>query len=394
MTRPTLRSTLASSAILAASLWGAGCSDDVPFFFPNTDVFPDTAGDVGTDAEIDGSTDTSTDAGDDTGGEDTGGEDTGGEDTGGEDTGCPDDDGDGVCNADDICPDGDDGFDSDLDGVPDACDVCPDGDDSLDSDSDGVPDDCDICMDGDDNFDGDFDGVPDDCDICLEGSDFDDADLDGVPDACDLCEGESDSDDSDFDGVPDGCDICPDGDDSTDSDSDGVPDACDLCEGPDDECESGCSDAAVAQELFGRRVYGCAGSVEWEDAATLCGRGYMVASAELWVEARGRSVPTYNYWTSDDLGWGSGDGGGDCSVGPAGEFPHVGGCSAGPMRICAAVEEDLRGRDVADPLGNSCTWVGCGWLENEPNQYFGGCSPNVEGGPEGGLAGALCVPAL
>ncbi|MCH8149814.1 MAG: proprotein convertase P-domain-containing protein, partial [Planctomycetes bacterium] len=34
-----------------------------------------------------------------------------------------DDDGDGVCNAEDICPGGDDTVDSDGDGIPDACDI-------------------------------------------------------------------------------------------------------------------------------------------------------------------------------------------------------------------------------------------------------------------------------
>ncbi len=36
---------------------------------------------------------------------------------------CPDADGDGVCDADDVCPDGDDTVDSDGDGIPDDCDT-------------------------------------------------------------------------------------------------------------------------------------------------------------------------------------------------------------------------------------------------------------------------------
>ncbi|HKK78942.1 MAG TPA: T9SS type A sorting domain-containing protein, partial [Phaeodactylibacter sp.] len=36
---------------------------------------------------------------------------------------CPDDDGDGVCNASDICPGFDDNVDSDGDGIPDGCDT-------------------------------------------------------------------------------------------------------------------------------------------------------------------------------------------------------------------------------------------------------------------------------
>ncbi|MBX2846224.1 MAG: S8 family serine peptidase [Saprospiraceae bacterium] len=40
------------------------------------------------------------------------------------DNACPDNDGDGVCNADDICPGGDDNIDLDNDGIPDFCDTC------------------------------------------------------------------------------------------------------------------------------------------------------------------------------------------------------------------------------------------------------------------------------
>ena len=37
-------------------------------------------------------------------------------------SGCSDDDNDGVCNEDDICPNGDDNIDTDRDSIPDACD--------------------------------------------------------------------------------------------------------------------------------------------------------------------------------------------------------------------------------------------------------------------------------
>lgn len=57
---------------------------------------------------------------------------------------CPDEDGDGVCNDDDVCA-GDDTLDADGDGVPDDCDVCAAGDDGLDTDEDGLPDACDNC---------------------------------------------------------------------------------------------------------------------------------------------------------------------------------------------------------------------------------------------------------
>lgn len=85
---------------------------------------------------------------------------------------CPDADGDGVCDADDACPDFDDNLigtsctdndictindiwgsdclcagtyaDSDGDGVCDGEDVCPGGDDTIDSDENGIPDACDL----------------------------------------------------------------------------------------------------------------------------------------------------------------------------------------------------------------------------------------------------------
>ncbi|HRW52967.1 MAG TPA: autotransporter-associated beta strand repeat-containing protein, partial [Phycisphaerae bacterium] len=58
---------------------------------------------------------------------------------------CPDADADGVCDADDICPGGNDNIDTDGDGVPDGCDACPGFDDNADIDDDGVPDACDTC---------------------------------------------------------------------------------------------------------------------------------------------------------------------------------------------------------------------------------------------------------
>ena len=73
----------------------------------------------------------------------------------------PDTDGDGVCDADDICSGGDDNLDGDGDGVPDACDVCPGGDDTLDGDGDAVPDACDNCPNvaNPDQADGDGEGA-------------------------------------------------------------------------------------------------------------------------------------------------------------------------------------------------------------------------------------------
>lgn len=96
----------------------------------------------------------------------------------------PDSDGDGVCDPDDLCSEGDDRLDNDLDGVPDACDPCP-LDRNDDSDGDGVCDSDDRCAGFDDSADADGDGRPDACDRCSAGDDADDADGDGRPDACD-----------------------------------------------------------------------------------------------------------------------------------------------------------------------------------------------------------------
>jgi len=197
-----------------------------------------------------------------------------------------DGDGDGVCDANDICPGSDDNADADADGVPDGCDICPGFDDNTDGDGDGVPDGCDscpldanddsdgdgvcdsndICPGSDDNADADGDGIPDGCDQCpaqddaligtscddgdpctandvydtacnCAGTPTSDSDGDGVCDAADICPGFDDNADGDSDGVPNGCDICPGFDDNADGDSDGVPDGCDICPGFDDNVD-------------------------------------------------------------------------------------------------------------------------------------------------------------
>ena len=61
---------------------------------------------------------------------------------------CPDDDGDGICPLDDVCPDvlDPDQQDADGDGIGDACDLCPASSDPAqrDTDGDGVGDACDL----------------------------------------------------------------------------------------------------------------------------------------------------------------------------------------------------------------------------------------------------------
>ena len=96
--------------------------------------------------------------------------------------------------------------DQDADGTGDACD-CDDDDnlctaqsycetegmpdpDCIDSDGDGVPDASDICPGGDDSVDIDFDGIPDFCDNCpaVANPDQTDTDSDGTGDACEEVE--------------------------------------------------------------------------------------------------------------------------------------------------------------------------------------------------------------
>jgi outer membrane protein OmpA-like peptidoglycan-associated protein len=164
-----------------------------------------------------------------------------------------DDDGDGVPNRKDNCPDTPRGARVDLDGCPgdtdgdgvfDGIDECPDTPAGAVVDSKGCP------------IDSDGDGVPDGIDQCPDtpaGATVDakgcpiDSDGDGVPDGIDQCpdtpagatvDAKGCPIDSDGDGVPDGIDKCPDTPagarvDSRgcplDGDGDGVPDGIDKC---------------------------------------------------------------------------------------------------------------------------------------------------------------------
>ncbi len=147
-----------------------------------------------------------------------------------------DNDGDGVINCLDQCPNtpacasvNEQGCptDGDGDGVFDGCDACPgttagdpvgaNGCSTADEDGDGVLNDQDRCR-----------GTP----ACARAS-VDattgcptDADGDGLFDGCDRCPGTNDLTDSDGDGIPDCLDACP---TAGDSDGDGVQDCQDGC---------------------------------------------------------------------------------------------------------------------------------------------------------------------
>ncbi|MCL4223982.1 MAG: choice-of-anchor D domain-containing protein [Myxococcales bacterium] len=139
-----------------------------------------------------------------------------------------DNDGDGVVNADDACPD----EAEDLDGFQDG-DGCPD----LDNDGDGFADDTDKCPNEAEDMDGfqDDDGCPDP-----------DNDGDGILDVDDKCPNEAE----DKDGFQDN-----DGCDDPDNDGDGIPDVLDQCalepetiNGVDDE--DGCPDKGDAAVML------------------------------------------------------------------------------------------------------------------------------------------------
>ncbi|MEO7424377.1 MAG: OmpA family protein [Fibrobacteria bacterium] len=164
-----------------------------------------------------------------------------------------DNDGDGINNKDDKCPDqaedkdrfqDEDGcpdLDNDKDGVADTQDKCPNDAEDKDGfqDADGCPE-----------PDNDKDGVPDLKDRCpndaqgadgKEGCPNLDKDGDGIADMIDKCPGEPE----DKDGYEDE-DGCPD----LDNDSDGIPDVKDKCPGAAEtlnkfEDEDGCPDKVM-----------------------------------------------------------------------------------------------------------------------------------------------------
>lgn len=86
-------------------------------------------------------------------------------------------DGDGIGDSQDVCAAGNDAVDTDLDGLADACDSTPNGDD----DGDGVDNADDSTPTGDD----DGDGVDNALDRCATGDDAIDQDGDGTANACD-----------------------------------------------------------------------------------------------------------------------------------------------------------------------------------------------------------------
>ena len=142
-----------------------------------------------------------------------------------------DNDGDGICNDTDGCPDdpskttpgacgcGTADTDTDSDGTADCVDGCPDdpykiaegvcgcGIADVDSDGDTVEDCNDVCPGFDDHVDTDADLLPDGCDACPLDP-LNDVDGDGICGDIDNCPSDANADqaDIDIDGLGDACD--------------------------------------------------------------------------------------------------------------------------------------------------------------------------------------------
>lgn len=225
-------------------------------------------------------------------------------------------DNDGVCDADDICPNGDDSIDTDGDGTPDACDDCSiipgtscnDGDDCTtndiydancncagtfaDTDSDGVCDANDLCSSGDDNIDTDGDGIPDACDNCsiAAGTSCDDGNACTTEDVYDAnCNCTGTLADADNDGVCDADDICPNGNDNIDTDGDGTPDACDDCNFlPGTSCDDG--DDCTDGDLYDANC-NCIGTIADADADGICDGDDICANGDDNIDTDGDGIP-------------------------------------------------------------------------------------------------------
>lgn len=98
--------------------------------------------------------------------------------------------------------------DADADGVCDANDICPNGNDNIDINNNSVPDDCDSCI-------AQANTACNDNDVCT---------INDVYDKNCNCTGTYV--DADSDGVCDANDICPNGNDNIDTNNNGVPDDC------------------------------------------------------------------------------------------------------------------------------------------------------------------------
>jgi hypothetical protein len=153
---------------------------------------------------------------------------------------------------------------------------------------------------------------------------------------------------------------------------------------------STCSGDAFAEQQFTPGVGGCAGSVPFDKAQSLCAAGCTVCSAQQWaskvVPTIGSNTPQYDYWVSNAPDY-SGSGSQSCSALASGGNPcGTNGLASdnngpSPMRVCV---DHGTTWDAADSLGNTCNWDDCGMGGSSPNAFMGGCGSNNP------TAGALC----
>ena len=341
-----------------------------------------------------------------------------------------DEDGDGVADEADECPelaedkdgfedrDGCPDFDNDDDGVPDEEDKCP----AEKEDEDGFQDD-----DGCPDPDNDGDGVPDLQDACPDqagapqgskqgpGCPAKDADEDGVDDAADKCpdqaedkDGFADEDgcpdpDNDNDGVLDEEDACPtvagearsdpklNGCPSPDKDGDTFDDAADRCpdaaedfDGVEDEdgCPDDDSEKAAAQRakpLLGVEEKGDQRVLRWRVAPRLTGK----ADA---VQIDPKTLPSIRALASElnkNRGWVAMVG-----VRPAGATPEA---EQEALNKSFAVVNALRSLTHRDDAAESIGWSA---VKAQPGAAQQGWAILILGGAgQPGAAKAISVPA-
>jgi hypothetical protein len=228
-----------------------------------------------------------------------------------------DDDEDGVCNAEDACPD----FDDNLIGTP-----CDDGDACTENDV--YTEDCECAGTVIGEFDSDNDGVCDEADVCpgfddnLIGTACDDGDDCTVDDVyTDNCECAGTFADSDEDGVCDGEDQCPEFDDNLigtpcddgnsctendvytedcgcegtliDTDNDGVCDEDDVCPGFDDSligtaCDDG--DDCTIDDTYTADCE-CVGTIVDSDGDGVCDADDICPEGDDTLDEDGDGIP-------------------------------------------------------------------------------------------------------
>src|SRR5262249_18880280 len=200
-----------------------------------------------------------------------------------------DDDGDGIESAQDNCPFvvNPDQTDTDRDGAGDACDNCPGiaNPTQRDLDRDGLGDACDDDQDGD--------GVPNADDVCpasyvdgrpaasIGGGGGPDTDGDGLADDCDACPHDP-SNDQDRDGICGDADNCPGAFNplQEDSNADGSGDACQPVLVLGSVLQDGGTDLEVEARAFDPEGDRLSGTIEFFATSTITLRTLDLASPD------------------------------------------------------------------------------------------------------------------